>query len=46
MAIKKKIKRIREAKNNMDASTKDLEETEPVETQVDGELAEKLVKLY
>lgn len=40
MAIKKKIKRIREAKNNTDVSMKDLKETEPFETQADGELAE------
>jgi len=40
MAIKKKIKRIREAKNNIDVS-KDLDEMEPFETQVDDELAEK-----
>ncbi|XP_077267866.1 uncharacterized protein LOC143900418 [Temnothorax americanus] len=40
MAIKKKIKRIREAKSNIGASTKDLEELESFETQVDSELAE------
>lgn len=40
MAIKKKIKRIREAKSSIGGSTKDLEEMEPFETQVDGELAE------
>lgn len=40
MAIKKKIKRIREAKSNLDASTEDLEQMESFETQVDGELAE------
>lgn len=41
MAIKKKIKRIREAKSNVDASMKDLDEMESFETQVDDELAEK-----
>lgn len=39
MAIKKKIKRIRKARSNI-ASTKDLEEMEPFEMQVNGELAE------
>ncbi|XP_036138991.1 uncharacterized protein LOC105840812 [Monomorium pharaonis] len=39
MAIKKKIKRIREVKN-MNALTKDLEKTELFDMQVDGELTE------
>jgi len=38
MAIKKKIKRIREAKNSTDVS-KDSEQTELFETQIDDELA-------
>lgn len=40
MAIKKKIKRIREAKNRTDILMKNTEETERFETQSDDELTE------
>lgn len=40
MAIKKKIKRIREAKSSTDTLMKNTEETERFETQIDGELTE------
>lgn len=40
MAIKKKIRRIREAKSGTDQSVKEPEETKPFETQTDGELEE------
>jgi len=40
MAIKKKIRRIREAKNSIDISMKDPKEMKSFETQIGDELVE------
>lgn len=45
MAIKKKIKKIREAKSST-ASMKDSEETKSNEMQLDERISGELVKLY